>query len=93
MRFGVILLLLIRRMLNKGFRALNDEVEELTSGDEDLTLQLDVHSGDEFEVIAGNMNKFIDQIRQIVSGVKDNVESSISSSEELSSAAEQATTA
>ncbi|MBQ8971131.1 MAG: HAMP domain-containing protein [Lachnospiraceae bacterium] len=87
---SVILLLLIRRMLNKGFRALNDEVEELTSGDEDLTLQLDVHSGDEFEVIAGNMNKFIEQIRQIVSGVKDNVESSISSSEELSSAAEQA---
>ena len=87
---SIVLLLLIRRMLNKGFRALNDEVEELTGGDEDLTLQLDVHSGDEFEVIAENMNKFIGQIRQIVSNVKGNVESSISSSEELSSAAKQA---
>jgi len=47
-------------------------------------------SGDEFETIALNMNRFIGQVRGIVSGVKGNVETSVASSNELSIIADQA---
>ncbi len=48
---------------------LNDKVKELASGSGDLTKEIDIHTGDELEVIAENMNAFIRQIRALVSEV------------------------
>ncbi|MBO4377125.1 MAG: hypothetical protein IKY04_03660 [Lachnospiraceae bacterium] len=87
---GIILLFIIRNALNKGFVTLNTEVEALTQGDGDLTRTVNMNSGDEFEVIAGNMNTFIEQIRDIVEGVKKNVSGSVSASDELAYAASTA---
>lgn len=48
---------------------LNDKVKELASGSGDLTREIDIHTGDELEVIAGNMNEFLRQIRELVKDV------------------------
>lgn len=55
-------------MLNfkRQFRALNDKIVELGNGNGDLTKLLEITSGDEMEVIAGNVNVFISYIRDII---------------------------
>ena len=77
--------------IKHSFKALNDKLCDIADGSGDLTKNIHITSGDEFEVIAGNMNTFIGQIREIVSGVKDSVENSVRASGELSVIAEQAT--
>lgn len=53
----------------RSMRKLNDKVKELASGSGDLTREIDIHTGDELEVIAGNMNEFLRQIRGLVKDV------------------------
>ncbi|MCR5686392.1 MAG: hypothetical protein K6G81_13425 [Lachnospiraceae bacterium] len=86
---AALILFLINR-INKGFKTLNDKLCDIADGSGDLSKSISVDSGDEFEVMADNMNTFIGQVRGIVSGVKDSVESSVSSSRELSELAEHA---
>lgn len=83
-------ILFIMSRINKGFRTLNDKLCDIADGSGDLSKNIEIDSGDEFEVLAESMNTFIGQIRDIVSGVKDNVELSISSSSELAGLAEKA---
>lgn len=63
----VLQLLIIK--FKRSMKKLNEKVEELASGSGDLTKEVDIYSGDELEVIAGNMNKFIGQIRSLVKEV------------------------
>ena len=84
-----VIFLVISRM-NKAFRTLNDKLCDIADGSGDLSKNIEIASGDEFEVLAGSMNTFIGQIRDIVSGVKSNVDESISSSGELAALAEKA---
>ena len=87
---SIALILFIMGRVNKGFRTLNEKICEIADGSGDLTKNIEITSGDEFEVIAGNMNTFIGQIRDIVSGVKSNVDDTVSSAGELAALAEQA---
>ena len=64
-------------------KKLNEKVEELASGSGDLTKEVDIYSGDELEVIAGNMNKFIDQIRSLVKEVAQSTQDILVNGEEL----------
>ncbi|MBR6238339.1 MAG: methyl-accepting chemotaxis protein [Lachnospiraceae bacterium] len=95
---GIVLLVVILRVLSKKFRLLNDKVVELTKGDGDLTRQIEINSGDEFEVIGGNINKLIGLIREILlsihresndlnrssSGIADNVRGARGDAEAIS---------
>ncbi len=63
---GVVILIILSRMLGRKFVMLNDKIEELTQGDGDLTRQIELNSGDEFEVIGGNINKLIEFIRTML---------------------------
>ncbi len=63
---GIILLLLIRRRLSKGFRMLNEKGEELAGGGGDLTKLIEIHTGDEFEVIGENVNALVAYIREVL---------------------------
>ncbi len=63
---GSILLVLISRTLSNKFIVLNEKIGELTNGDGDLTMQIEMNSGDEFEVISGNVNKLIDFMREML---------------------------
>ena len=86
---GIIVLLIIKK-ISKGFITLNEKLCDVADGSGDLTKNVEIFSGDEFETIALNMNRFIGQVRGIVSGVKDNVDTSVYSSQELSDIADQA---
>ncbi len=87
---SAILVIIIIKKINKSFIALNDKLCDVADGSGDLTKNVEIMSGDEFETIALNMNRFIGQVRGIVSGVKGNVETSVASSNELSIIAEEA---
>lgn len=87
---SAILVIIIIKKINKSFIALNDKLCDVADGSGDLTKNVEIMSGDEFETIALNMNRFIGQVRGIVSGVKGNVETSVASSNELSIIADQA---
>lgn len=63
---SVVLLLLISIRLKAGFVKLNAKVVELANGDGDLTKQIEVHSGDEFETIGQNINRLLRYIRDIL---------------------------
>lgn len=87
---SILAILYVSAKINKSFKTLNNKLSDIADGSGDLTKKIEISSGDEFEVIAGNMNTFIDQIRDIVSGVKNNVDSSVSASNELTDITERA---
>ena len=59
-------LMFIRRKLNHGFITLHEKVCELADGSGDINKEVILESGDEFEVIAGDINSFILQVRNLV---------------------------
>lgn len=64
-----VILIIITGKLKKGFNVLNDKIAELEDGSGDLSKEITIHSGDEFEVIGGTINAFIKQIRSLVQQV------------------------
>ena len=80
---AVLFLLMIK--FKGGMNKLNNKIKELASGSGDLTKEIDIKSGDELEVIAGNMNEFIRQIRALVKDVAQSAEEIILSGEVLGS--------
>ncbi|MCR5586148.1 MAG: methyl-accepting chemotaxis protein [Lachnospiraceae bacterium] len=66
---GSVLLYFISATLKSGFITLNNKVLDLTDGSGDLTKEIDIKSGDEFEEIANSMNRFIRQIRSLIGDV------------------------
>lgn len=79
---GVLFLLMMK--FKGGMKKLNNKIEKLASGSGDLTKEIDISTGDELEVIAGNMNAFIRQIRSLVKDVAQSTEEIMVSGEELS---------
>lgn len=66
---SVFLAFLISRSIEKGFRTLNDKVNDLAGGDGDLTREIEMKSGDELEEIGKNVNSIIGDIRRLVKRV------------------------
>ncbi len=80
---GILLLFVLSRALSHRFKTLNDKIEELTKGDGDLTKNIELNSGDEFEVISSNINKLIDFIRDILLSINSESEKLNRSSSEI----------
>ncbi len=76
-------LLLLMMKFRRGMNKLNNKVKELASGSGDLTKEIDIRTGDELEVIAGNMNMFIRQIRTLVEEVVQSADEIVSSGEKM----------
>lgn len=70
----VIVLWLASMRLSKGFHEINQKIEDLTDGSGDLTKKIEDKSGTEFEVIANNVNKFLDEIQELVLQIGGNSE-------------------
>ncbi|MBR4514586.1 MAG: HAMP domain-containing protein [Lachnospiraceae bacterium] len=66
MVLGAVVVYILSRGISKRFRVLNDKVSELVAGGGDLTQTIDIKSGDEFEVIADNVNELIDYVHEIM---------------------------
>ncbi len=80
---SLVVLLLLMTKFKKGMKKLNDKVKELASGSGDLTKEIDIETGDELEVIAGNMNAFIGQIRTLVKDVAQSTDEILQTGEEM----------
>ena len=80
---SLIVLLLLMMKFRRGMNKLNNKVKELANGSGDLTKEIDIRTGDELEVIAGNMNMFIRQIRTLVEEVVQSADEIVSSGEKM----------
>ena len=58
------------KSITKNFKKLNNKLIEISNGNGDLTKTLDIKTGDELEVISGNVNTFIGFIKGIISNTK-----------------------
>ncbi len=76
-------LLLLMMKFRRGMNKLNNKVKELANGSGDLTKEIDIRTGDELEVIAGNMNMFIRQIRTLVEEIVQSADEIVSSGEKM----------
>lgn len=72
---GVAIIIVIGIVLRKGFVTLNAKIAELSDGNGDLTRSINLTGGDEFETIGGNVNKFMNYIRDILISVRQNSDS------------------
>lgn len=66
-------------------RKVDSKIYELVHSDGDLTQTLDVHTGDEMEMIAENVNELLRHIREIMLSISDNSERLKESSRMVSS--------
>lgn len=58
----------------KSLRTVDGKIYELVNNEGDLTQTLDVHTGDEMELIAGNVNELLGFIRKIMLNISTNSE-------------------
>ena len=80
---SIVLLQFLLMKFKKNIKKLNDKVKELAGGAGDLTKEIDIYTGDELEVIAGNMNAFLGQIRMLVKEVSQSADDILIAGEEL----------
>ncbi len=66
---GIVALTVILNRILNGLTKVNNKLYELANNDGDLTQKLKVKSGDELELIAGNVNDLLEYIRGIMSGI------------------------
>ena len=69
---GFVVIYIVGRFMRRSFAMLNDKVVELTMGNGDLTREIDIQTGDEFEVIAGNVNKLLAYMRGMIRNISEN---------------------
>lgn len=62
-------LFIVCRRITNGLAYLNSEVSALADGSGNLNREVVINSGDELEVIAGSINAFIKQVKQLVTQV------------------------
>lgn len=80
---SLVILGLLMTKFKKGMGKLNDKVKELASGSGDLTREITIDTGDELEVIAGNMNAFLEQVRNLVKEVARSTEEILTTGQEM----------
>lgn len=66
------LLSVIIGQITKGLRTVNQKVYDLVHNEGDLTQKLDIHTGDEMELIAENVNTLLEYIREIMLHIAGN---------------------
>lgn len=80
---SLLILGIIMLKFKKSMNTLNDKVLELVGDSGDLTKEISIHTGDELEVIANNMNAFIKQIRNLVNEVANSTSDIVTIGNEL----------
>jgi methyl-accepting chemotaxis protein len=53
-------------------REINNRIENIADGDGDLTIRLDQTRGDEFGVLATNVNRFMSKLQQLIKSIINN---------------------
>lgn len=89
--FSVIFIMSMKLVVNTPLLQFQDRVQNLSTGEADLTKRLDVTSKDELGDISGMFNKFISNLQHIVKDVAGNAGGLNSSSKDLSHLSEDIT--
>lgn len=66
---GLIVVLIVAFAMRRRFVLLNNKISDLHDGSGDLTKEIEIKSGDEFETIGDNVNALIRQIRDLIRNV------------------------
>lgn len=69
--FAVAAAFAVSLKIKRNFRKVNDKILEVASDDGDLTKVLDIHSGDELEVIGNSLNSLLQKTGNTVREIKD----------------------
>ena len=69
---AVLVLTVIIGRIVKGLHNVNQKIYDLVNNEGDLTQKLEIHSGDEMELIAGNINALLEYIRGIMKNIAAN---------------------
>jgi len=69
---AIVVLYIIITKVMKGLTIVDDKLYDLVNNEGDLTQQLDIHSGDEMELIANNVNALLQYIRGIMLNISHN---------------------
>lgn len=80
---AVLILTIIVSRITKGLMQVNAKIYDLVHNEGDLTQKLDVRSGDELELIAGNVNELLAYIRKIMIGISSGSMRLMSSSRKM----------
>jgi len=85
--FGLIIfalsLFLSRRLINKPINTLLTRIRDISEGKGDLTVRVNIETGDELEEFGTILNSFLDVIQSIIAEIKNNISTTVSVSEEL----------
>lgn len=66
--------MLTGHLMTRNVLTINRKMEELAGNGGDLTQEIQIHSGDEIENVAGSFNSFMIKLRSMMLSVKDNGE-------------------
>lgn len=80
---AILILTIIVSRITKGLMQVNAKIYDLVHNEGDLTQKLDVRSGDELELIAGNVNEMLAYIRKIMIGISSGSMRLMSSSRKM----------
>lgn len=80
---AILILTIIVSRITKGLMQANAKIYDLVHNEGDLTQKLDVRSGDELELIAGNVNELLAYIRKIMIGISSGSMRLMSSSRKM----------
>ena len=69
---GLLAVFLTVNNIMKGLNGVNRKIYDLVNNEGDLTQKLDIHSGDELELIADNVNALLEYIRGIMINIAGN---------------------
>ena len=72
MFLAIIIVGLVINGIVKKLRMVDAKIYELVHSEGDLTRKLDIHTGDELENIAENVNQLLEHIRKIMLNIEDN---------------------
>ena len=89
---GLVILNFILSKVIKSLRKVDGKIYELVHNEGDLTQTLDVHTGDEMEMISENVNKLLRHIREIMLNIKESSENLQESSRTVSASLSNAET-
>lgn len=80
---AILILTIIVSRITKGLMQVNAKIYDLVHNEGDLTQKLDVRSGDELELIAGDVNELLAYIRKIMIGISSGSMRLMSSSRKM----------
>lgn len=80
---AILIMTIIVSRITKGLMQVNAKIYDLVHNEGDLTQKLDVRSGDELELIAGNVNELLAYIRKIMIGISSGSMRLMSSSRKM----------